>query len=106
MVFFSDAVFAIALTLLALDLKLPEGIPAEQLDNALLAAWPQLLTGVSRMRVCCISAHPCLIFSIIRMPASTGLPPQPLGFTVLLAAKSQDHYARKVRHGGAWRAHP
>ncbi|MEV5051579.1 TMEM175 family protein [Arthrobacter sp. LAR12-1-1.1] len=43
MVFFSDAVFAIALTLLALDLKLPEGIPAEQLDNALLAAWPQLL---------------------------------------------------------------
>ena len=43
MVFFSDAVFAIALTLLALDLKLPEGIPAEQLDSALGAAWPQLL---------------------------------------------------------------
>ena len=43
MVFFSDAVFAIALTLLALDLKLPEGIPAEQLDDALVAAWPQLL---------------------------------------------------------------
>ena len=43
MVFFSDAVFAIALTLLALDLKLPEGIPAEQLDSALVAAWPQLL---------------------------------------------------------------
>lgn len=42
MVFFSDAVFAIALTLLALDLKLPEGIPAEQLDGALIAALPRL----------------------------------------------------------------
>lgn len=41
-VFFSDAVFAIALTLLALDLKLPEGIPARQLDAALIAALPQL----------------------------------------------------------------
>ncbi|MCU1511585.1 MAG: putative rane spanning protein [Arthrobacter sp.] len=43
MVFFSDAVFAIALTLLALDLKLPPGIPAEELDDALIAALPQLL---------------------------------------------------------------
>lgn len=43
MVFFSDAVFAIALTLLALDLKLPDGIPADQLDIALVAALPQLL---------------------------------------------------------------
>ncbi|MFF2245362.1 TMEM175 family protein [Arthrobacter sp. NPDC058130] len=43
MVYFSDAVFAIALTLLALDLKLPEGIPAAQLDSALVAALPQLL---------------------------------------------------------------
>ena len=41
--FFSDAVFAIALTLLALDLKLPEGLPAEQLDDALIASLPQLL---------------------------------------------------------------
>jgi len=43
MVFFSDAVFAIALTLLALDLRLPAGIPAQELDNALIAALPQLL---------------------------------------------------------------
>jgi len=43
MVFFSDAVFAIALTLLALDLKLPDGIPPEALDDALIAALPQLL---------------------------------------------------------------
>lgn len=43
MVFFSDAVFAIALTLLALDLKLPEGLPADQVDDALVAALPQLL---------------------------------------------------------------
>jgi uncharacterized membrane protein len=43
MVFFSDAVFAIALTLLALDLKLPTGLHAEELDDALVAALPQLL---------------------------------------------------------------
>jgi uncharacterized membrane protein len=42
LVYFSDAVFAIALTLLALDLKLPEGIPAADLDDALVEAWPQL----------------------------------------------------------------
>jgi uncharacterized membrane protein len=40
---FSDAVFAVALTLLALDLKLPDGIPEDQLDGALVAALPQLL---------------------------------------------------------------
>jgi uncharacterized membrane protein len=43
MVFFSDAIFAIALTLLALDLKLPAGIPAAELDDALVEALPQLL---------------------------------------------------------------
>lgn len=43
MVFFSEAVFAIALTLLALDLELPEGIPALQLDAASLWALPPAL---------------------------------------------------------------
>ncbi|WP_411375696.1 TMEM175 family protein [Arthrobacter sp. MPF02] len=46
MVFFSDAVFAIALTLLALDLKLPLGIPPERLTMELVGAIPELLAFV------------------------------------------------------------
>jgi uncharacterized membrane protein len=39
--FFSDAVFAIALTLLVLDIRLPDGTTDDDLPNALLALWPQ-----------------------------------------------------------------
>ena len=46
---FSDAVIAIAITLLALDLKvpqLPEGSAAAELPRALLGLWPNLFSFV------------------------------------------------------------
>lgn len=46
MVFFSDAVFAIALTLLALDLKLPIGIPPERLNAELVRGIPELIAFI------------------------------------------------------------
>jgi uncharacterized membrane protein len=46
LVFFSDAVFAIAITLLALELRLPEGIVAgdDALWRAILGLWPRYLS--------------------------------------------------------------
>lgn len=46
LVFFSDAVFAIAMTLLALEIHLPEGEPAatsSELFRLLLSIWPQYM---------------------------------------------------------------
>jgi uncharacterized membrane protein len=45
---FSDAVFAIAITLLAIDLKLPEGLAGggEYLLSALLDLWPNFLSYI------------------------------------------------------------
>ena len=40
--FFSDAVFAIALTLLVLDIRLPEDLADDELWPSLVALWPQL----------------------------------------------------------------
>jgi len=41
MVFFSDAVFAIAMTVLVLDLIIPEGLAPEDLETALVEAVPE-----------------------------------------------------------------
>lgn len=93
MVFFSDAVFAIALTLLALDLKLPTGIPPEGLDDALIAALPQLLsyalsfliiartwmshhadfTGILRFNVNLGRLNLTLLFFIAMLPGPTSV---------------------------------
>jgi uncharacterized membrane protein len=48
-VFFSDAVFAIAITLLVLDIhvpEIPERLVDEQLPGRLLALWPKYLSYV------------------------------------------------------------
>lgn len=46
LVFFSDAVFAVALTLLVIDLRTPGGASAASLPGKLAALWPQLLALV------------------------------------------------------------
>jgi uncharacterized membrane protein len=49
LIFFSDAVFAIALTLLALEIRLPEGTSSfsnDELYGRLISIWPQYLAYV------------------------------------------------------------
>jgi uncharacterized membrane protein len=43
-VYFSDAVFAIAITILALDLQVPEDLAAVGLPSALLELWPKFVS--------------------------------------------------------------
>jgi uncharacterized membrane protein len=69
-VFFSDAVFAIAITLLVLDIKVPEipnNLVAEELPGQLLALWPKYFGYVLSFLVIITfwSIHHS-IFSVIR----------------------------------------
>jgi uncharacterized membrane protein len=46
-VFFSDAVFAIAITLLVLDIRVPQGLSPSELKVALAEMWPKYLSLIS-----------------------------------------------------------
>jgi uncharacterized membrane protein len=48
---FSDGVFAIAITLLVLDLKVPRALPSEQLRSALLEQWPAYVSFLASFAV-------------------------------------------------------
>lgn len=48
---FSDGVFAIAITLLALEIRLPHGTPGEHLGEALLRLWPAYLAFVTSFAI-------------------------------------------------------
>ncbi len=64
---FSDGVFAIAITLLVLDLKVSQDVPAGQLPQALIHAWPSYLAFVASfftIGVMWINHH--RMFSLIR----------------------------------------
>jgi uncharacterized membrane protein len=50
-IFFSDAVFAIAITFLALDLRLPSNAGQDGLSNALLHLWPEYQSYVTSFTV-------------------------------------------------------
>ena len=43
-VFFSDAVFAIAITLLVLEIRVPDGLPPARLAGALGGMWPKFFS--------------------------------------------------------------
>jgi len=48
---FSDGVFAIAITLLALELRIPHGTPGERLGHELLDLWPTYLAFVTSFAI-------------------------------------------------------
>jgi uncharacterized membrane protein len=43
-IFFSDAVIAIVITLMVLDIRIPDGLPSADLPQALLDLWPKYLS--------------------------------------------------------------
>ena len=45
-IFFSDAITAVAITLMVLDIRVPEGLSPTEVPQALLALWPKYLSYV------------------------------------------------------------
>jgi uncharacterized membrane protein len=75
---FSDGVFAIAITLLVLDIKVPRDLPANtSLASALLAQWPAYLafvTSFATIGIMWINHH--RQFNLINMNRSDALHPE------------------------------
>jgi uncharacterized membrane protein len=45
-IFFSDAIIAVAITLMVLDIRVPEGLSPPEVPQAVLALWPKYLSYV------------------------------------------------------------
>lgn len=78
---FSDGVFTIAITLLVLEIKVPQNVPSGQLGRALLRLWPSylaLVTSFWTIGVMWINHH--RLFALIKRGDAYG----PLFYAVLV----------------------
>jgi hypothetical protein len=74
-VFFSDAVFAIAITLLALDLqvpRVPEDLAAAELPSALLELWPKFVSFLISFWIVASYGWPTTASSTTSGPTTAG----------------------------------
>ncbi len=103
---FSDGVFAIAITLLILDLHVPRDLPATTtLGNALLAQWPSYLAFITSFALIGImwinhhklftlikrSDHLLLVFNLLLLLGATAVP-----FITSLLAEYIGHNGQRV----------
>ncbi|MFB7037532.1 MULTISPECIES: TMEM175 family protein [unclassified Streptomyces] len=77
----SDGIFAIAMTLLALDVRVPPGLATEQFHEALRASLPSLAAYALSFLICCVFWRDQR--QILSMAATVGGVPQYLALAVL-----------------------